>query len=161
MNGEFIASSVMLNLPTSRGRVTLASASPSDLPLITSNYFSTKDDVASLIYETQRIIKFLLETRARKEYIKKEVPPPGLGPLTFESSDEEIELRIRAAGIAHKDAGGTAAMGKVVGCDLRVLGVGGLRVVDASVLPVPIGGHPQATLYALAEQAPEIILAGG
>ena len=42
MNGSFITRSVMLNLPTSRGSVTLASASPSNLPLITSNYISTR-----------------------------------------------------------------------------------------------------------------------
>lgn len=159
MNGSFIASSVMLNLPTSRGSVTLASASPSDLPLITSNYFSTKTDVASLIYGTRRMMQALLETSAGKDYIEgEEVVPPGQTLLTSESSDEEIEQRIRAAGVAHKHASGTAAMGKVVMPDLKVVGVGGLRVVDASVLPVPIGGHTQATLYALAEQAAEIIL---
>lgn len=158
MNGSFIASSVMLNLPTSRGSVTLASASPSDLPLITSNYFNTKTDVTSLIYGTRRMMQVLLETSAGKDYIEGEVVPPGQTQLTSESSDKEIELRIRAAGVSHKHASGTAAMGKVVMPNLKVVGVGGLRVVDASVLPVPIGGHTQATLYALAEQAAEIIL---
>jgi choline dehydrogenase-like flavoprotein len=158
MDGNFIASSVMLNLPISRGSVTLASASPSDLPLITSNYISTKTDIVSLIYGTRRMMKVLLGTSAGKSYMEGEVEPPGKTLLTPESSDDEIEQRIRATGIADKHAGGTAAMRKVVRPDLKVVGVGGLRVVDASVLSVAIGGHTQATLYALAEQAAEIIL---
>lgn len=52
---------------------------------------------------------------------------------------------------------GTAAMGMVVDSDLRVIGAGRLRVVDASVLPLPIAGHYQAPVYGLAEQAAEII----
>ena len=48
-------------------------------------------------------------------------------------------------------------MGNVVDCDLQVHGVRGLRVCDASVLPCPIGAHYQVVIYALAEQAAEII----
>jgi choline dehydrogenase-like flavoprotein len=52
---------------------------------------------------------------------------------------------------------GSLAMGSVVDTDLRVKGVAGLRVIDASVFPVPITGHLQVAVYALAEQAAEII----
>lgn len=52
---------------------------------------------------------------------------------------------------------GSAAMGKVVDTDLKVRGVSGLRVVDASVLPVGITAHLQVAIYALAEQAAVII----
>lgn len=54
---------------------------------------------------------------------------------------------------------GTAAMGKVVDTALRAKGEHNLRVVDASVFPVAITGHLQAAVYALAEQAAEIIYA--
>ncbi len=60
--------------------------------------------------------------------------------------------------MSHAHSAGTAAMGKVVDTQLRVKGVRGLRVADASVFPVAIGGHPQATLYGVAEQAAEMIL---
>lgn len=79
-------------------------------------------------------------------------------PLSAQSPDEDIDARIRATGLAHHHPAGSAAMGRVVGTDLCVYGVRGLRIADASVLPVAIGGHPQATLYAVAEQAAELIL---
>ncbi len=50
-------------------------------------------------------------------------------------------------------------MGKVVDTELKVKGVGRLRVVDASVLPLPLSGHYQVPVYALAEQAAEMISA--
>lgn len=54
---------------------------------------------------------------------------------------------------------GSVSMGKVVDSELRVKGVDRLRVVDASVIPVPIAGHIQNSVYALAEQAVDMILA--
>ena len=100
----------------------------------------------------------LLDTSAGKAYIENETAPPGFPPLNSKSTHKEIEARIRATGASHDHPAGSAAMGKVVGTDLNVYGVRGLCVADASVLPVPIGGHPQATLYALAERAAELIL---
>lgn len=49
-------------------------------------------------------------------------------------------------------------MGKVVDVEGRVLGVEALRVADASIVPLPLGGHPQATLYAMAEQLANMII---
>lgn len=158
MNGNYIASSVMLCLPTSRGSVTISSASPTEPPVIDSNYYDTNADRVSLIHGTRRILEALLNTSAGKAYIESEAAPPGFLVLDTKATDTEIDARIRAAGISHKHAAGSAAMGTVLENDLRVKGVQGLRVVDASILPVPVGGHPQATLYAIAEQAAELIL---
>lgn len=160
MDGSFVTTSTMLLIPTSRGTVSISSASPTDMPLINPNHFSTEMDRVALIYGVRRTVQAMLETTAGKEYFETEVTQPGTAALTSRSTDEEIEARIRSEGLAHYHPTGTAAMGKVVDTELRVYGVNGLRIVDASVLPVAIGGHPQATLYAVAEKAAELILEG-
>lgn len=158
LDGTQITSSVLLHLPTSRGSVSITSASPADPPAINPNDYATKADRVSLMYGTHRVAQALLDAPAGIAYIECEAPPPGFQPLNSESADAEIDARIRATGAAHDYAAGAVAMGQVVDSNLCVYGVCGLRVADASVLPVPIGGHPQATLCALAERAAELIL---
>jgi choline dehydrogenase-like flavoprotein len=158
VDGSYIATSVMLTLPTSRGSVGLASASPTDPPLIEPNYFATSMDRAALVYGARRLLQCLTSTTAGQDVIENEVAPaPGMIPLTVESSKEEIEDRIRKVGNLHFHEAGTCALGSVLDAELRVKGVQGLRVVDASVFPAPVGGHPQATLYGLAERAAAMI----
>ena len=158
MDGTYISSSLMLTLPTSRGQLSLSSDSISNAPVIDPCYYTTATDRATLIYGAKRLAEALKDTKAGKECILHEVPPPGMPELTSQSEDELVDQRIRAVGVCHAHASGTMAMGKVVDTDLKVIGIDGLRVADASVIPVPIAGHPQATLYALAEQAAHIIL---
>ena len=105
----------------------------------------------------------MLATGSMKPIVECESPPlgeclDGLTPLTADDSDEVIEERIRRTGMQHHHSGGTAAMGKVVDAEGKVLGLSGLRVADASVIPVPLGGHPQASLYAMAEQLASMII---
>ena len=148
----------MLFLPTSRGRISIASNSVIDKPVIDSNYYTTSVDRTALTYGTRRVLQAFLEAWAGKSFIATKVAPPGFSNLTTNSTDGEIDARVRATGMAHHHSAGSAAMCRVVGTDICVYGVNGLRIVDASVLPVAIGGHPQATLCALAEQAADLIL---
>ncbi|KAB8297738.1 hypothetical protein EYC80_001540 [Monilinia laxa] len=161
VDGSFLGTSVMLTMPTSRGSLELASASPNTPPVISGNYFSTTTDRAVLVYGARRLLQCLTGTKIGKEFVETEVGPgPGLEPLTVESSDEDIEDRIRIVGNPHFHIAGTCAIGKVLDTNLRVKGVKGLRVVDASIFPAPLGGHPQASLYAIADLAAEIIAEG-
>ncbi|KAL8938125.1 MAG: hypothetical protein Q9211_003355 [Gyalolechia sp. 1 TL-2023] len=160
VDGSYIATSVMLLLPTSRGSLEITSLSPTDPPAIDPNFYDTDVDRTALVHGVRRVIEVLLKTSAAQPHVAYEEAPPGMPALGAESSDADIDMRIRKAGVSHAHAAGTAAMGKVVDTRLRVYGVTGLRIADASVLPVAIGGHPQATLYGLAEQAADLILQG-
>ena len=159
-NGTFVATSVMLLLPTSRGKLKIVSASPLNAPAIDTNFYDTETDRTALIHGVRRATKALLGTSAGKLYIQSEEAPSEMPALTENSSDADIDTRIRMAGLSHAHPAGTAAMGKVVDSQLRVKGVKGLRVADASIFPTAIGGHPQATLYGVAERAADILLQG-
>ncbi|KAI1808586.1 putative GMC oxidoreductase [Daldinia bambusicola] len=164
IDGTHISTSTMLLLPTSRGKVTIRSSSPTDLPSVRPNYLSTQLDRDSLIQAVRTTIKVITATESMKPIVEGESPPvkeglEGLTPLTADTSDEAILERLQLTGEQHQHSGGTAAMGTVVDGEGRVLGVNGLRIADASIIPVPLGGHPQATLYAMAEQLVSMILA--
>ena len=164
IDGTHLATSTMLLLPTSRGSVTIRSNSPTDLPRVQPNYLSTQLDRDTLVHATRTTVKLLTATENLKQIVESESPPvkeglEGLAPLTVDTSDEAILERLQRTGEQHQHSGGTAAMGKVVDGEGRVFGVTGLRIADASIIPVPLGGHPQATLYAMAEQLASMILA--
>ncbi|KAI0204442.1 GMC oxidoreductase [Astrocystis sublimbata] len=164
IDGTHISTSTMLLLPTSRGTVTIRSSSPADLPRVQPNYLSTQHDRDALVHATRRTIEVLTATENMKGIVESEAPPvkdglENLTPLTTETSDEVILDRLQRTGEQHQHSGGTAAMGSVVDGEGKVFGVTGLRVADASIIPVPLGGHPQASLYAVAEQLASMILA--
>ncbi|KAH8586971.1 glucose-methanol-choline oxidoreductase-like protein [Bisporella sp. PMI_857] len=160
VDGSYVGTSVMLLLPTSRGTVKIASALPKDKPVIDANYFDTAMDRAVLVHGARRLLQCLTNTKAGQDVVEAEVAPmPGMQPLTLDSTTEDIENRIRATGSPHFHPAGTCALGTVLDTELKVKGVQGLRVVDASIFPAPIGGHPQATLYGIAERAAAMIAA--
>ena len=140
----------------SRGRVTLRSIDPNDAPRIALNLFSEPED-----FETMRLglraARGIYSTRPQADLIDAETIP---GAQV--QSDEEINQSIREfGGITHHPVG-TCAMGigadAVVDPQLRVYGVRGLRVVDASVMPTIPGGNTNAATVMIAEKAADLML---
>ncbi|KAI8160923.1 Oxygen-dependent choline dehydrogenase [Colletotrichum sp. SAR 10_70] len=141
---------------SARGFVTIQSADINDAPLIDPNFLGTAVDRYAARETIRRNIRLLTsnETVLGREIIAGEL---AASPLTADSTDEEIDARVRemAGGCYHP--AGTASMGTVVDTELRVIGVSGLRVIDTSVFPVSVSANLQVATYALAEQAAEII----
>ncbi|KAK7911060.1 hypothetical protein PG985_013541 [Apiospora marii] len=150
--------------PLSRGNVTLRSASTLDLPRVSPNWLTAKADqeVAVAWYRRMREVWATDELKSVRVGADKEYWP-GLDKNT----DAEILEVVRDSLMTLWHAAGTCKMGRrndemaVVDNKARVFGVEGLRVVDASSFPFLPPGHPQSTVYALAEKiADEIITEG-
>jgi choline dehydrogenase-like flavoprotein len=155
-DGTIITAAVLNLLPTSRGSVTIKSSSPSVSPDVDPNYYATHTDRAILRAGVRNLLKVL--DGFEDGVLDGELVVEPWQPLTVQSSDDDIDARVKAASSTWYHYAGTASMGAVVDADLRVMGVGGLRVADAAVVPVPLGGHYQAAMYALAEQAADLII---
>ncbi|KAI1743352.1 GMC oxidoreductase [Xylaria scruposa] len=158
IDGTHISNALMGMKPTSRGTVTIESKDPKVAPLLDPNYFATEVDKVVWRHSLRKIAAFMTgDTALGRDVVAAETPLPGFEPLTIEASDEYLDNRVKAQGISTFHGCGTCSMGKVVDTDLRVKGVQNLRIVDASVIPISIGAHIQAAVYALAEQAAVII----
>lgn len=134
----------------------MALSNPTADPLIDPNYYSTKTDKV-VMRAGMRLAMGAMEPEAGQKMVESEFTPPGYPPLTSKSPDVDIDARVRRAAAIWFHPTGFCAMGKVVDTDLQVIGVQGLRVVDASVMPCPTGAHYQVATYAIAEQAAVII----
>lgn len=156
-DGTHVATLVVLLLPTSRGSITLASTNVADDPILDPNYLATEID-RTIIRKGLRAAIRIMETPEALTYVEHETPPPGYPRLTSSCTDEEIDARIAHIGAGFLHNAGTASMGAVVDADCRVKGIKGLRVADASIIPVPIASHYQAPLYGIAEAIADIIL---
>ncbi|KAA8614449.1 Choline dehydrogenase [Pyrenophora tritici-repentis] len=139
--------------PTSRGNVTLQSASMTSAPLINPNWLTSRADqeLAIALYRRMRQIW-------ASETMQQVVIGDEYWPGKEKDSDEEILAVVRDSLMTIWHASCTCKMGKkedsmaVVDPQARVYGVQGLRVVDASALPILPPGHPTSTIYALAEK---------
>ncbi len=144
--------------PESRGSITLRSTDPLAAPVIQANYLSSEVDMQVLI-DGIKLSRQLAQTHAFDPYRGKEVIP---GPAV--ESDESIAAYIRQAFETLYHPVGTCKMGNdnqaVVDSSLRVHGVKGLRVVDASVMPVIVRGNTNAPTIMIAEKAADLIKNG-
>ncbi|MBS0374777.1 MAG: choline dehydrogenase [Proteobacteria bacterium] len=137
--------------PQSRGRIRLASADPTAPPRIHANYLAEPADARTLIAGL-RLVRELAAARAFDDYRGEEVFP---GAAVQSDAAYLAAIRAKAETIYHPV--GTCRMGTdagaVVNPRLRVRGVAGLSVVDASVMPTLVSGNTNAPTIMIAERA--------
>ena len=143
--------------PESRGEVKINSSDPTQLPKIIPNYLSTDSD-KKIAIDSIKVARKIADADSLKKYILEEYVP---GPA-FESDEELLEAaKNNSQSIYHPV--GTCKMGNdidsVVDEKLKVHGVSGLRVVDASIMPELVSGNTNAPTMMIAEKASEMILA--
>jgi 4-pyridoxate dehydrogenase len=149
---------LVLTRPEARGEVNLRSADPLEKPLIQQNFLSNDHDW-QVIREAFQIARGLGESPRMAPFVKSEVSP-GENCTTIEDIDEYI----RQTAITVHHPAGTCRMGddndprSVVAPDLTVIGVKGLRIVDASVMPDLPNGNINAAVLMIAERAVDFIL---
>jgi choline dehydrogenase len=141
--------------PQSRGRLTLRSSNPLDSPLIHANYFSDARDTQRML-EGVKLARSIAATGPLAKYAKREMlPGPGA------KADQALRDHIAKYAETLYHPVGTCKMGSdaaaVVDSELRVRGVEGLRVVDASVMPTIPGGNTNAPTIMIAEKAADMI----
>ncbi len=144
--------------PHSRGQVTLADANPRTPPAIDPAYLSDPRD-ADLLLSGVRLVRRIMAAPALAKFRDRELHISG------EPDDAELLSHIRARADTIYHPVGTCRMGRddmaVVDPALKVRGVEGLRVVDASVMPLLIGGNTNAPTIMIAERAAHFIRAAG
>jgi choline dehydrogenase-like flavoprotein len=142
--------------PKSRGRVALASPDPHAVPLIDPNYLDRPEDLATLL-KGIRLARRVLEAQAFAPLRAHEVVP---GPQVQDDASWIEYIRNSVMTVHHPCS--TCRMGTdkmaVVDPQLRVHGLDGLRVVDASVFPSVVAGNTNAAVVMVAERASDLIL---
>jgi choline dehydrogenase-like flavoprotein len=136
--------------PASRGRVMLRAPLPDSKPRVLCNFLATEDDRASMIAGVRLALDI-----AEQEPLRKAMRRPFSVPAG--DSDAEIMDWIRRAGQTVYHPTSTCAIGSVVDPQLRVYGVEGLRVVDASVMPTITRANTNAATIMIAEKAADLI----
>ena len=143
--------------PESRGRIGLRSSDPFDDPRIEANYLATAED-RRVMRACVGIGRQVAEQAALDPYRDAELAP---GPAV--RSDAEIDAWVRATAETIYHPVGTCRMGRdddamaVVDADLKVRGIEGLRVVDASVMPTLVGSNTNAPTIMIAERAADLL----
>jgi choline dehydrogenase len=142
--------------PESRGHVSLHSADPLQAPLIQPNYLSAEADRRVLL-AGMKAVRRIMQATAMRRYTVREHEPG----VHCASDDDWLDFLRRRGGISYHPVG-TCRMGAdaaaVVDERLRVRGVRGLRVVDASIMPTIVSGNTNAPTIMIAEKGADLIL---
>ncbi|KAJ0176943.1 hypothetical protein K1T71_006952 [Dendrolimus kikuchii] len=152
---ELLVIAVVLLKPKSRGKVRLQSKNPFDDPLIYSGTFDNREDLVH--YPAMLTLAWSIANTsyfADKNPYVVDISSDRCNGLDYE---DVIECKIRATVTSAWHSVGTAAMGTVVDKHLKVKGIEGLRVVDASVMPKVIRGNTNAPVVMIAEKAADFI----
>jgi choline dehydrogenase len=143
--------------PTSRGHIELAGADPAKYPIIHPNYLATQTDIDDVL-AGNRLLKQIARTKPLADIITEELIP---GAHVYGDEALLADFRARADTVYHPTS--TCMMGpdaatSVVDVRLRVHGVDGLRVIDASVFPTITSGNTNAPTVMVAEKGAAMIL---
>jgi choline dehydrogenase len=136
--------------PESRGSVRLGSNDPTAKPIIRHNYYAAEADMPRMIAGVRKLLDIVAQPAMRSYCAEPFTVPDG-------DDDEAIRRHVARNTTTLYHPVGTCSIGNVVDSDLRVLGVEGLRVVDASVMPMVPRGNTNAPTIALAERASDLI----
>lgn len=160
---EIVIAFVIVLNPKVRGTVKLRSKQPTDLPKINSNFFTNPDDVSAVLGGIGKLQE-LLNTQAFKnvsaDFIKFNIPE--CNPLPYKSN-EYWKCYVKYFSTCLWHPVGTCRMGPVtdaeavVDSQLRVHGISGLRVADASIMPSITTANPQCTCYMIGQKAASMI----
>jgi choline dehydrogenase len=144
--------------PESRGRIMVKSADPAQAPGIWPNFLDADEDRQAIVGGV-RVARRLSAAPALAPHVAEEM---SIGADA--ETDAEILVRARELGATIFHPSGTCKMGRdpmaVVDDRLRVHGIGGLRVVDASIMPTLVSGNTNAPTVMIAEKAAQMIAAG-
>ena len=139
--------------PSSRGRVTLRTPRPDSKPIVATNCLSTEEDRASMIAGTRRALEM-----AAQPALAAAIREPFIVPASDSEQDIMEFVRRAVQPVYHPTS--TCSIGHVVDPQLRVYGVAGLRVADASVMPTITRGNTNAATIMIGEKAADLIRAG-
>ncbi|KAK4996892.1 hypothetical protein LTR66_003596 [Elasticomyces elasticus] len=144
---------VCLEHPLSRGSVHITSSDPTKAPRIDPGYFRNGADAKILAESIKWMDKVANQPIMKKNLAKRILPPQD---ASIEKEDERVEY-VRNHVSTQYHLIGTCSMGEVVDDRLRVKGVKGLRVIDASIFPGHVSGNIMSTTYAVAEKGADLI----
>jgi choline dehydrogenase len=142
--------SVVVTRPFSRGTLTLRSADPTAAPVLRPGYFTDARDLAAAVAAV-RLARAIVQSRAYDS-----LRGPAAEPLDTEQSTEQLQAFVRRTSATIYHPCGTCRMGRdglaVVDPELRVRGMAGLRVADASIMPTVVNAQTHAACVMIGER---------